>query len=225
MFKRFLALTLLMWLLSSVCVASTRIGQLFPVQRVLAFNPPGCELPCVLNIVPGLTTEQQVKTFVDLYTTANQNTAEIDWVHQVKGSEPNRPYIGLHYGYRDNSTYLYMIRISPGNQGYGSSVTELEKILAAGHAIKRVFRSSYLMGAYLDAALLVITFDEQEQFAAVVYAQGDLFPTSKVTDIYVIKEHFPAGLDEVRGNFHAWDEIRWLGFVPVKKYLEAPAIQ
>ena len=205
----------------SVAVSLAQVGRLLPTPQTLAFNPPGCELPCILNIVPGVTTKTQAEKILSFHTSF-QEAADPDFHHQVIGESPDRPYIAPQYGSSDTAQNVNMMRIAIGQSTY--RVTTLGQILAAGHKIKRMFRSNYAMGTQ-DSGLFMITFDDNEQIIAIIYAFGALNESSQIPDIYVIggPDQY-ASLQMIRLQWHCLDEIRWAGFTSIQYYLNTPAL-
>lgn len=198
-------------------VGLTQIGRLLPTPQTLAFNPPGCELPCVLNIVPGITTKTQAEKILAANTLFHLG-GDSDYEHQLVGNSPDQPYIAVGYVYPDE--VLYQVSVFRE----GKSLTTLEQLFLAGHQVHRIIRSSYAMGTQ-DSGLFLISFDKNDQITAVVSASKILDSSSAVVDIVVIGGSYQTeALQGIRSRWHGDDEIRWLGFTSVQRYLAEPAI-
>lgn len=219
--RRLLLLATTLCAVLSAAISLAQVGRLSPAPQTLAFNPPGCELPCVLNIVPGVTTKSQAEKILATYTSFQQ-AADPDFHHQLIGDAPDRPYIAPQYGSSGTAQNVNMVRIAIGQSTY--RVTTLGQLLAAGHKVKRIFRSNYAMGTQ-DSGLFLITFDDNEQIIAVIYAFGAFVESSPIPDIYVIggPDQY-ATLQMIRLQWHSPDEIRWAGFTSIQYYLNTPAL-
>ena len=197
---------------------ATQLDRLSAPLRVPDFNPPGCELPCVLNMVPGVTTQSEAEAILASATTFHPD-AESDYQHQLLGDTADAPYIGVKYGEGDSANNLDYVRIIPGK----SNMITLGQMMAAGYKINRLVRSSY---AVLNGqSVFLLTFNKNEQIIAVVIANGTLDASSEVTDIYTIGGPDQAWIfDMLRQQLHGDDIIRWVGFASVKEYLAEPAL-
>lgn len=216
--SKFLKLVISVVAILIVCVSLTLTVRLFPAPRILDFNPSGCELPCVLDIVPGVTKEWQSQQLLATYTSASDQI-EWDFAHQVKGNSPDLPFVGVYNTYPDR----YVVRISVRVQR-SKGLTTLGQMVAAGYKINKIFRSDYAMGT-LEYCLFLITFDEKGQIIAVVSSYKNIDAASEVTDLYAIDVRDPGDfLGDVLAKWHAYDEVRWLGFTSVQRYRDEPVI-
>ncbi len=216
--RRFLAQLVGLFVAVLFCIGATQLDRLSAAFRVPDFNPPGCELPCVLNMIPGVTGQSEAEAILASSTTFHPD-GEPDYQHQLLGDTADAPYIGVKYdggGFDNNLDY---VRIIPGK----SNMITLGQMMAAGYKINRLVRTS---NAIADGqSIFLLTFDKNEQIIAVVVANGKLDATSEVTDIYAIGGPDQAWIfDMIREQLHGDDIIRWVGFASVREYLAEPAL-
>lgn len=220
MSTKFLVFTALLCAVLCISIAVIHLVGVWmlPKSRVLAFNPSGCELPCVLNIVPGTTTESQAEDILAARTSFH-NDGDPDFEYQLTGDLPDQPYIGVRYMNPFAPNYVYLLRVTVTSS---KGLTTLGQMLAAGYRIHRVIRSSYA-GGMEDTCLFLFTFDNNDQIIAIVVAFGNMDLSSVVTDIYVIDRQDHDAFQSIRDQWHGDDEIRWLGFTSVLRYQSEPA--
>ena len=216
--RRFVAQCAGLFVAVLLCIGATQFDRLSAAFRVPDFNPPGCELPCVLNMIPGVTAQSEAEAILASSTTFHPD-GESDYQHQLLGDTADAPYIGVKYdggGFDNNLGYVSII---PGK----SNMITLGQMMAAGYKINRLVRTSYTVAN--GYAAFLVTFDKNEQIIALVVANGKLESSSEVTNIYAIGGPDQAWIfDMIREQLHGDDIIRWVGFASVQEYLAEPAL-
>jgi hypothetical protein len=211
-----------------VCVALTQIARLYPAEAVLAFNPAGCELPCVLGIRPGVTAKAEAQRLLDENTFA-RDIGDYNLQYQLNGDPAKQPYLSVSYRFPDALNTVTRLRVAAT---YPNHLTTLGKLLAAGFRVERVFRSNVVTvslnryGSQWAAStvsyhysVLLTTPGDSAHLIAVVFVVGQLEPRSLVSDIYVVDGPFPADvLRDVRGRWNGADDLRWVGLASLRRY-------
>jgi hypothetical protein len=213
-------LTLLITLL--MIVVSTAFATVRQPDRVLAFNPPGCELPCVIGVVPDITTASEAEKILSQRTIRNPNANLVSEM-LIVGDKPNQAFIwvDLHYPNLPGPRYVSQVGISARDE---IPLTTLGQMLNAGYKVHKVFRSNYAM-LHADHGIFLLTFAPENQIVASVLVTQSMDSSTKITDIYVLStKNNDYNLRQIKAKWHSEDEIRWLGFAPIQSYFDEPTI-
>src|SRR5258706_12601228 len=103
--RRFSAWTAILTAAFTIAIMAMQLPRLLPTPKVLGFNPPGCELPCVLNIVPGITTAPQAEKILAANTSPEND--DMDLGHRLDRPSTNQPYIQVSYTAPNPPRYVY----------------------------------------------------------------------------------------------------------------------
>ena len=219
--RKLLALTGLLILCLAGGIAISQRSVVPVTVPLLAFNPSDCELPCVLGITPGKTSEIDAMTILDARTTY-QNTIEPDYQYQLNGDTQVQPYIGVRYLDSDEPHTVYQIRVTTG---YDQPLTTLGQLISAGHPINRVLLSRFMVGTP-DDALMLFTFGPDEQLIAVATINDRVALTSEISAIYSLgQQDRDLTIEMIRHRWGANWELPWLGFASVARYRQfAPGL-
>lgn len=179
-------------------------------DRILLFNPPGCTLPCVLGITPGITSFDDALRVIDQTIPPQQIvSAGSFWIKTDQGT---RIDILLQRTDPREGDYVVEIQLSSDDR-----ITTLGTLLRSYGEPSTVFRGRV---AGPNSVRLLITF-EKEPILAVIVGDHHVNAQSPVILILAVasnKEDRAWKLYDLRVQSHFDDEIEWLGYASVDDY-------
>jgi hypothetical protein len=198
-------LLMTLWLSGTFCSNDRR------PTKILAFNPKGCFLPCVMNIVPGEDSfTESSETVASLVPDSQKVNAQEFW---VEGEGENMEiYITLKAEDPRAGDFVKLIELRFHGTG---QLTTLGTLLDAGYEPDRVFRSR---ASGPQSIGLIITFKNQPQVIAVVAGIDRIENQSPIREIFVIAKQSQYVLNDIITLRHFEDEITWIGFASVEEY-------
>lgn len=208
-----------MTLLSTGClwIPSAGTNSEIPTEKsnLLWFNPEGCYLPCVWNIVPGETSMDEAIHIIETTVPPEQIVySGLFWITDADGSQ-----IFIEVKQSDPRMGIYVKQIEVNGYIDGEIAT-LGEFLDAGYVPSRVFRNK-VNGP--GGVSLFILFDDAQ--TAVAIFDDFISADTPIMDLVVIAENE----DEYLLGYRPFQEffkyeISWIGYASAQEYLDLAPI-
>ncbi len=172
-------------------------------------NEEACQLPCFNNIVPGITTLDDA---LDIVETSSSFATDGDLI-QYQTSDNMQVNVRLVRASPTSGAYVSRIELGFDE----SNQLTLSDIIDAGYLPTEVFRGNV---AGPNALNLLLVFGQQQQIVAYLSTIEQVNTDTEINQIWLIAEQDAfVTLDDIR-TIQGYDQqIEWLGYAPVDKYL------
>lgn len=179
-------------------------------SNLLWFNPEGCHLPCVWNIIPGETSMDEAIHIIETTVPPEQIVySGLFWITDADGSQ-----IFIEVKQSDPRMGIYVKQIEVNGYIDGEIAT-LGEFLDAGYIPDQVFRNK-VNGP--RGVSLFILFDDGQ--TAVAIFDDFISADTPIMDLVVIAENedeYLLGYRPFQESFKY--EISWIGFASAQDYL------
>jgi hypothetical protein len=189
-------------------------------SSVPAFNPPGCELPCLLNVTPGETNFDKADMLIRFALVGHPILSSVPGSIVFLTAANTSPQF-VSFAMTDAGEGRYVKQIEIASDDRGAAIMTLGQMIAAGFRPVRVFRGNVNGPRWVT---LLIVFGNKQPIVAMTGDRDFLSPSSPITYLIVLSPE-PDSLEMLLTQIHAETEIPWFGFASVDKYLNAKPIR
>lgn len=185
-------------------------------SNLLWFNPEGCHLPCVWNIVPGETSMDEAIHIIETTVPPEQIVySGLFWITDADGSQI---YIEVSQSVSRIGNYVRQIAV---NSYIDGEIATLGEFLDAGYVPSQVFRNK-VNGP--GGVSLFILFDDNRTAVGVFddFISADT-PIMNLVIIAENEEEYLLGGNRLFQEFFTY-ELSWIGYASAQEYLDLAPI-